>query len=268
MHIPADTSPAPTRVWGDPAWDIGRYWSEAPPQTVDQFYGGLAVQYDWNGGLYLATLQAVQTGVTSIKVWKGPTARQPADLLDPSGSGRVVGTLKNYVLPGGEIQYFVPDGTFPYFTNQKTAWNAKLSQATQPAPIQIPPLAAPLLPPDMEPGTYEKLLASLGRLATLLQQIEAGNNRPLLGAKEGFLNRSAERLVQSAKRLNKHLLSASTNPDAKDQVNLTLWSLVATGRHVDGDLSFSGQQDAVNQAITDVVTAAYRLAKATTPQVP
>jgi len=41
---------------------------------------------------------------------------------------------------------------------------------------------------------------------------------------------------------------------------------VATGRHVDGDFSFSGQQVAVDQAITDVVTAAYALAQGTNHQ--
>jgi hypothetical protein len=73
-------------------------------------------------------------------------------------------------------------------------------------------------------------------------------------------------LVQAGEQLNQHLSSAATNADAKSQATLTLWSLVATGRHVDGDFSFSGQQVAVDQAITDVVTAAYALAQGTNHQ--
>ncbi len=120
----------------------------------------------------------------------------------------------------------------------------------------------------MEPATYGKLLEALGRLATLLRQVEAnaGNNSSLLGGKEGSLSRSAELLVQAGEQLNQHLSSAATNADAKSQATLTLWSLVATGRHVDGDFSFSGQQVAVDQAITDVVTAAYALAQGTNHQ--
>jgi hypothetical protein len=256
----------PTRIWGDPAWDIGRYWSEGPPGTVDQFYGDFAVEYSWNSSLYQATLQQLQAGVTSIKVWKGATARQPADLLD--ASGKPIGFSLDHVLPGGGIQYYVPDGTFPYFANQKTAWNPHHSQATAIPPTLIAPLTAQQLPADVEPATYGKLLEALGRLATLLHQIEAnaGNNSSLLGGKEGSLSRSAELLVQAGEQLNQHLSSAATNADAKAQAMLALWSLVATGRHVDGDLSFSGQQVAVDQAITDVVTAAYALAQGTTHQ--
>lgn len=169
LTIPTVSSPAPSRVWSDPAWDIGRYWSEVSAQTANQFYGDFAVEYQWNGGLYQATLKALPAGVKSIKVWKGPTARQPAMLLDPSGSGRVIGTPMYWVLPGGG-------------------------------------------------------------------------------------------------QLNQHLSSAATNADAKAQATLMLWSLVATGRHVDGDFSFSGQQEAVDQAITDVVAAAYALAQGSTHQ--
>jgi hypothetical protein len=268
LSIPSVSSPELSRVWGDPAWDIGRYWSEVHPQTANQFYGDFAVEYQWNGGLYLAALKALPAGVTSIKLWKGPTARQPAMLLDPSGSGRVIGTLMNWLLPGGGIQYYVPDGTFPYFANQKTAWNPHLSQATAIPPTLIAPLTAQQLPAGVEPATYGKLLEALGRLATLLRQIEAsaGNQSSLLGGKEGSLSRSAELLVQAGEQLNQHLSSAATNADAKAQATLTLWSLVATGRHVDGDFSFSGQQVAVDQAITDVVTAAYALAQGTTHQ--
>lgn len=266
LNFASENMIRPTRIWGDPAWDIGRYWSEGPPGTVDQFYGDFAVEYHWNSSLYQATLQQLQTGETSIKVWKGATARQPADLLD--ASGKTIGSSLNHVLPGGGIQYYFPDGSFPYVANQKTAWNPHFSQATAIPPTLIAPLPAQQLPADVEPATYGKMLEDLGRLATLLRQIEAnaGNNSSLLGAKEGFLSRLAERLVQAGEQLNQHLSCASTNADAKAQAKLTLWSLVATGRHVDGDFSFSGRQVAVDQAITDVVTAAYALAQGTTHQ--
>jgi hypothetical protein len=256
----------PTRIWGDPAWDIGRYWSEGPPGTVDRFYGDFAVEYHWNSSLYQATLQELQASETTIKVWKGPTARQPADLLD--ASGKAIGFSLDHVLPGGGIQYYFPDGSFPFVANQKTAWNPHLSQATAIHPTLIAPLTAQQLPAGVEPATYGKLLEALGRLATLLRQVEAnaGNNSSLLGGKEGSLSRSAELLVQAGEQLNQHLSSAATNADAKSQATLTLWSLVATGRHVDGDFSFSGQQVAVDQAITDVVTAAYALAQGTNHQ--
>lgn len=249
------------RVWGDPAWDIGRYWSMTNPQTAGQFYGGLSVELHWNSGLYQAELRQATPGKLKIMVWRGPTARQPAELLD--ASGQLVKLSTQYFLPGGDIQYYIP---FEYFTsifNQKTAWNAPASQSTEIDSIRIAPLPAQQLPEGMEPATYGKLLEALGRLATLLRQIEAnaGSNNPLLGAKDGFLSRSAELLVQAGKQLNQHLSSAATDADAKVQATLTLWSLVATGRHVDGNFSFSGQQEAVDQAINDVVTAAYALAQ-------
>ena len=258
----------PTRIWGGLAWDIGRYWSEVPPNDANQSYGDFAVEYQWNSGLYQATLRALQAGVKSIKVWKGPAAKQPAMLLDPSGSGRVIATLMYWELPGGGIQYYVPDGSFPYVANQKTAWNPDPSQVTTIPATLIAPLPAQQLPAGVEPATYLKLLEALSRLATHLRQIEANaaSNSPLLGAKERFLSRSAELLVQAGEQLNQHLSSAATNAEAKAQATLTLWSLVATGRHVDGDFSFSGQQEAVDQAITDVVTAAYALAQGTTHQ--
>ncbi len=258
----------PTRVWGGLAWAIGRYWSEVPPNNANQFYGDFAVEYQWNSGLYQAALRALQAGVQSIKVWKGPAAKQPAMLLDPSGSGKVVATLTYWELPGGGIQYYVPDGSFPFIANQKTAWNPDPSQVTAIPPSLIAPLPAQQLPAGVEPATYFKLLEALGRLATHLRQIEAnaGSNSPILGAKEGVLSRSAELLVQAGNQLNRHLSSAATDADAKAQARLTLWSLVATGRHVDGNFSFSGQQEAVDQAINDVVRAAYALAQGTTHQ--
>lgn len=261
------------RVWGEPAWDIGRYWSEQPAQTADQFYGGLAVEYQWNSGLYQAVLlqaNPIQSDPDKafIKVWKGQTARQPAAYLD--ATGHYVKMADQYILPGGDIQYYIPYEYFTSLSSQRTPWSPlpASQQAVALAPVRITPLAAQDLPPNLEEATYRKLLEALGRLATLLRQIETtvSLSSPLLGAKEGFLSRSADLLLQSAEQLNRHLPSAATNADSRAQVTLTLWSLVATGRHVDGVFSFSGQQDAVNQAITDVVTAAHTLAKGTTQQ--
>lgn len=261
------TDLTPSRIWGDPAWDLGCYWSEAPANDKNHFYGDFSVKYSWNSAQYQGLLQALPTGVTSIKAWRGPTARQPAELLDESGRS----TEKNspdHQLPGGGIQYYIPKGTFPYIHNSTTPWRLLAIQATAIAPTLIAPLPAQQLPAEVEPATYGKLLEALGRLATLLRQIEAnaGGNNPLLGRTEGFLSRSAERLAQAGEQLNQHLASAATNADAKAQATLTLWSLVATGRHVDGDFSFSGQQGAVDQAINDVVAAAYALAKGTSDQ--
>jgi len=172
------------------------------------------------------------------------------------------------------MQYYIPFQYFTNLANQRTPWNLGSSshQSIELAPILITPLTANQLPADMAYVTYCNLLDALRRLANLLQQIEgaAMTNSTLLGSKEGVLSQSAKLLKQSADQLNHHLSSAAANADAdahaKAQATLTLWSLVATGRHVDGNFSFSGQQEAVDQAINDVVRAAYALAQGTIHQ--
>src|SRR4051794_18914908 len=65
------------RIWGDPAWDVGRYWTLAKPDTEASFYADAAVALNWNSGTYAAVMLNAGSA-TRIKAWSGPAARQPA----------------------------------------------------------------------------------------------------------------------------------------------------------------------------------------------
>jgi hypothetical protein len=58
-------------------------------------FGGTAVRPEWNSGTHYIEYTIPETG---LKVWDGPTARQP--ILDG---------IDEVTLPGGTSQIYIPD---------------------------------------------------------------------------------------------------------------------------------------------------------------
>lgn len=234
----------PFRVWGEPAWDIGRYWTLGMPSDEADFYGKCAVQYDWNGGRYVCELNNPGPALT-VKAWSGLVARQPAMGLDSSGHPV---PLPGYHLPGGWTQVYVPDGTLPYLSNSHTAWNAPQAQAVAAAK---PAVAPPASPYGLDDAEYNRLYLAVSELTARLESLDQQSNRSSGG--------QAQVLRRRMQAVNADL--SPTAPDARDRVRLALWSLVATGRLADRELSVDSQPDAFNQAVNEVVEAAYKLAQ-------
>ena len=267
-YKPKETGVSPTplfRVWGEPAWDIGRYWTLERPATNVEFYGGVAVEYGWNSGRYVA--QLVTAGaVTTIQAWLGPTARQPA--MGIHGDGRPPEILAGYYLPGETTQICIPDGTLPYLSDQRTPWNVdtthKAGRPTAASPTVTEPLSPERLPGAMKEAGYVNLVAAVLRLSGLLRQLDhqASILGPRLAAMSALLTGQAIVLERRLQALNVDLPNFQSDREATTRVTALLWSLVATGRHVDGDFSWSGQSAAIDQAVRDVVFTAYDLAQA------
>lgn len=232
----------PFRVWGEPAWDIGRYWTLGMPSNEADFYGKCAVQYDWNGGRYVCELNNPGPALT-VKAWSGLVARQPAMGLDSSGHPA---PMPGYHLPGGWTQVYVPDGTLPYLSNSHTAWNPPV-QATAAAK---PGVAAAANAGGLDGAGYERLYRAVSELTARLEALDRQSNRSGGG--------QAQVLRRRMQAVNAGL---AHTPDARDRVRLALWSLVATGRLADRELSVTEQPDAFNQAVSEVVDVAYKLAQ-------
>lgn len=234
----------PFRVWGEPAWDIGRYWTLGMPSNEADFYGKCAVQYDWNGGRYVCELNNPGPALT-VKAWSGLVARQPAMGLDSSGHPA---PMPGYHLPGGWTQVYVPDGTLPYISNSHTAWNPPQAQPTAAAK---PNVAPPTPPYGLDDAEYNRLYLAVSELIARLESLDRQSNRSGGG--------QAQVLRRRMQAVNADLSLAA--PDARDHVRLALWSLVATGRLADRELSVTNQTDGFDQAVSEVVEAAYKLAR-------
>jgi hypothetical protein len=248
------------RVWGgENAWDIGRYWTLAPPATQDEFYGKAAVEAVWNSGLYVATLQNAGSAPLPIKAWSGVVARQPALARDSQGQW---GFIDKHYLRGGAIQVYLPDGSLPYIREENTAWNLSSPRTTEVDTPTIQPLSVEMIPEGME-ADYQRLCSAINSLSNRLGSLAVqanGSGRRV--AASGLLDGPAEVLNERLKSLNEDLKKVKTDPDARAHARLILWSLVATGRYLDGDFSWSGQSAAVDQAVREIVQAAYNLATA------
>jgi hypothetical protein len=250
--------PSLYRVWGEPAWDIGRYWSPAIPTNADRFYGGLAVCYNWNSGRYAAALKSPGP-LTQIKAWWGTVARQPAMLL--SEDGRVIGTLADYHLPGGELQVYIPDGTLPYIADNRTPWNTSAALVAAVAEPSLELLSREHLPESIEPGEYRNLMEALQNLAGLLRQVdgEIPDGAGLRAGKAGVLAAQAGLLMDRAMTVNTGLAGLRSGNLPPGELKAVLYSLVGIGRLVDADFSFSGRSAAVDQELDRIVKAAYAL---------
>jgi len=229
-------------VWGEPAWDIGRYWTLGMPTNEADFFGKCAVQYNWNGGRYLCELFNPGPAL-EVKAWSGLVARQPAVGLD--SSGHPAGLIPGYHLPGGWSQVFVPDGSLPYLSITHTAWNKQAS-----ATPTIAPAAAPPPPSGLDGAGYARLYRAVHELAARLDSLDRQSNR------------SGGGQAQILRRTLQAVNADHAAPDGRNLARLALWSLVATGRLADRELSMTDQPDTFDQAVNEVVDAAYKLAQA------
>ncbi len=237
----------PFRVWGEPAWDVGRYWSFGAPPSEADFYGKLAVVYDWNSARYLCQLNNPGAAVT-IKGWTGVVARQPAMGLDDAG--KPVCFLLDYHLPGGGKQIYVPDGTLPYLVNQHTRWNGPRTPVNPGKPFPRPEA----FPKGVDPRDYEQLVLAAKALSQLLTSIDTAATS--YGANQASLINSRINM------LNLDLAEGVTKADSRARARLTLWSLVATGRQVDLDLSRISEAAAIDKAVNQIVESSLKIADA------
>ena len=236
----------PFRVWGDPAWDIGRYWTFGVPPSEADFYGKCAVEFDWNGAGFICELNNPGPALT-IKAWSGLVASQPALGLD--ASGRPAGLIPGYHLPGGATQVYIPDGTLPFLTNTRTSWSAPRAKAMAVAKPTAAPAAAP---PGVNAADYARLDAAIAALSAQLDVLD--HQSPRSGGSQ------AELLRRRMRALSEDLALAT--PEARARARLAAWSLVGTGRLVDRELPDDGQSDAFNRGVGEVVDAAHDLATA------
>ena len=242
------------RAWGDPAWDIGRYWTAEAPKSQDDFYGRAAVAFHWNAGQYLA--QMVDGGlITEIKGWSGTTARQPADGLDPC-THSYVAPMPTYHLPGGVIQYFIPDGSLPFIKEQPTGWRPSVAEIreliSKPA-LQVGP---PAKGTAATTAHYQALAALLQYLARLLGA--AGKEGTAVGLRSIPLSGQAAAVDGAARELRAHAAYAP-DPSAKARCKLIAQSLVPLGRYLDGAITWSSYHGEIERTISEVIRWAYAI---------
>lgn len=239
------------RVWGDwalpnpkwAAWDIGRYWTdEKPPLTEppalarDDFYGKTAVMLSWNSGRYVA--QLVNAGLTEIRGWRGTIAPQPAEGMDPRP---VPGPYPGYHLPGGVIQYFIPDA-LPFILDDHTPWNPRPLEAIPRPDLQVAPPGKGMV----ADGRHYQALANL--VDYLADLLEAASTE---AAEFGF---PASPPTGQAAILRAHVRDLpAANADSK----LIAQSLVPIARYLDGYPKWGN--GAIEGAIEDVVRWAYAI---------
>lgn len=238
-----DESKSLYRVWGEPAYDIGRYWTDEAPESEKDFYGNTAVALSWNSGRYLAQLKNAGL-ITEIRGWRGTIAPQPADGMNRQ-------TLPDYHLPGGLIQYFIPDA-LPWIAELHTKWNP----AKQPH-VTIPTPALQVAPPGkgtVADGSHYQALADLvDYLAHLL--VEEASTQ---GAEFGFRTSSftGQAAILDAKKSQLGAADAAANADSR----LIAQSLVPIARYLDGYPEWGSDGDAIRGAIENVVKWAYAIA--------
>ncbi len=235
------------RNWGDPAWDLGSYWTDKPFETEDDFYGLAAVEKTWNSGQYLALLK--NTGLlTEIKAWRGVTAVQPAiDMATKAPS-------PNYHLPGGVIQTFIPYNTLPYVVNTPSAW---APSDAPPGLARLAPKVAPPAPGTAAHKTHYEALADLvdhlaaalggasGALANAGARIADASARAKFAEQAAPLERIAAGLRANASNL--------TSTGARAQARLLAQSLIPLARYLDGTIIRSGPGGAIDGAVADIV---------------
>lgn len=83
------------RVLGEGQRKSGGFWTYELPKTKADLYGGTAVRPEWNSGTHYIEYTVPEGG---LKVWDGPTARQP-----------ILGGIDEVSLPGGTNQIYIPD---------------------------------------------------------------------------------------------------------------------------------------------------------------
>jgi hypothetical protein len=226
------------RVWGEPAWELGAYWTMQAPKTEDDFYGQAAIALPWNSGRYLGTL--ISGGRTGqVLAWRGTAARQPA--LDADQK-----VVDGYYLPGGVTQIFIPNGMLPYIGVGPTAWHtpstAALAVIEKPIPnLQPPAKGAPAV------VDHARALADLvGYLARLLEA--AGNEGA--GGPTGPLAQQVALLRRSAAALQ-------TAPP--DRIRSVAQALIPLGRYLDGFPPAHGRAATVEAAVAEVIRWAYAI---------
>jgi hypothetical protein len=237
------------RVWGEPAWDIGRYWTHEALEKQDDFYGRAAVRLSWNSGQYFAIMKNGGL-ITRIKGWSGTTARQPAEDVHKN-------LLPGYHLPGGIVQYFIPDGSLPWIDDKPTHWSRPAVESGQSIPRPLLQVSPPAKGDVAVVAQYQALAKQVYHLARLLEA--ASKEGAGLGLRTMPLTGPARILDANARELSAHGLYVLSDAAAKAQSKLIAQSLVPIARYIDGDIAWSSYGSEISHAIAEVVRWAYAI---------
>jgi hypothetical protein len=222
------------RVWGDPAWEVGGFWTlKEIPEEEAEFYGTRAVQFRWDSGRYQAKLNNDGAAAPFVKAWMGVAAMQPADGVEADGQPAKEGPYPGYHLPGGVVQIWMPNGTLPWIDCDHTKWNPKPARpapGTVAEPAELPTI--PALNPGSAPGPeHYKVLADLvGILASRLAATDAQLALP--PTRHTPLTAQARQLHSTVGALNTHMTYFG-DAEAKSRSKLIAQSLVFIARYVD-----------------------------------
>ncbi len=142
------TTVALSRIYDSSSSELGSFWSNKIFDQEEDFYGGLAVELQWNLGQYVVQLRTLESCLASLKVSKGKVAIQLANYFE-NETLAINQYDDHYILPGGETQYWIPRGNFPYINNTDTKWKQKPRGELQ--LISIKPLNANQIPTGCGP---------------------------------------------------------------------------------------------------------------------